>query len=111
MGSSSVESVTGGCETGMCRYGILSQHGRHLSRLSRQDGRSRDPQMWVGQQTSLEENLVADAGATGEQIKAIGISQMHGLVCVDKDQKVLHPISLWCDSRAVPYGEKAMTAR
>lgn len=32
---------------------------------------------------------------------------MHGLVCVDKNQNVLRPAIIWCDSRAVPYGEKA----
>ena len=32
---------------------------------------------------------------------------MHGLVCVDKDGTVLRPAIIWCDSRAVPYGEKA----
>lgn len=41
-------------------------------------------------------------------IKAIGITyQMHGLVLVDKDLRVLRPSIIWCDSRAVPYGEKA----
>ena len=41
-------------------------------------------------------------------ILAIGISyQMHGLVCVDKNQKVLRPSIIWCDSRAVQYGERA----
>ena len=41
-------------------------------------------------------------------ISAIGISyQMHGLVCVDKNQQVLRPSIIWCDSRAVPYGEQA----
>ena len=29
------------------------------------------------------------------------------LVCVDKNQNVLRPAIIWCDSRAVPYGEKA----
>ena len=44
-------------------------------------------------------------------IKAIGISyQMHGLVCVDKDRNVLRPSIIWCDSRAVPYGNKAFEA-
>ena len=33
---------------------------------------------------------------------------MHGLVCVDKDMNVLRPSIIWCDSRAVPYGEKAL---
>ena len=32
---------------------------------------------------------------------------MHGLVCVDKDQKVLRPSIIWCDSRAVEIGSKA----
>jgi xylulokinase len=41
-------------------------------------------------------------------IGALGISyQMHGLVAVDKSKKVLRPSIIWCDSRAVGYGEKA----
>ena len=41
-------------------------------------------------------------------IAAIGIAyQMHGLVLVDKNKKVLRDSIIWCDSRAVPYGEKA----
>ena len=42
------------------------------------------------------------------RIVAIGISyQMHGLVCVDKDLKVLRPSIIWCDSRAVDIGKAA----
>ncbi len=41
-------------------------------------------------------------------IKAIGIAyQMHGLVIVDKDKKVLRNSIIWCDSRAVEIGNKA----
>jgi xylulokinase len=44
-----------------------------------------------------------------DQIDAIGISyQMHGLVVVDSNQQVLRPSIIWCDSRAVPLGEKAL---
>src|SRR5579859_4445002 len=44
-------------------------------------------------------------------IAAIGIAyQMHGLVLVDKDQQVLRDSIIWCDSRAVPYGERAFEA-
>jgi len=43
-----------------------------------------------------------------EGIIAIGISyQMHGLVLVDRNRKVLRPSIIWCDSRAVGQGEKA----
>ena len=41
-------------------------------------------------------------------IAAIGISyQMHGLVAVDRDGRLLRDAIIWCDSRGVPYGEKA----
>lgn len=41
-------------------------------------------------------------------IAAIGIAyQMHGLVLVDKDQNVLRDSIIWCDSRAVPFGDAA----
>lgn len=43
-----------------------------------------------------------------KETKAIGITyQMHGLVAVDKDGNLLRPAIIWCDSRAVKYGEKA----
>jgi len=41
-------------------------------------------------------------------VQAIGISyQMHGLVIVDKNQRVLRPAIIWCDSRAVETGNRA----
>lgn len=43
-----------------------------------------------------------------KDIAAIGISyQMHGLVMADKEKNVLRNSIIWCDSRAVPIGEKA----
>ncbi|MCD8261417.1 MAG: carbohydrate kinase, partial [Bacteroides sp.] len=52
--------------------------------------------------------ILSESGVSGSEIKAIGISyQMHGLVCVDKNQQVLRPAIIWCDSRGVPYGQKA----
>lgn len=42
------------------------------------------------------------------KINAIGIAyQMHGLVCVDKNQKPLRNSIIWCDSRAVDIGIEA----
>ena len=34
-------------------------------------------------------------------------SRLGGTRCVDKDQQVLRPAIIWCDSRAVPCGQKA----
>ena len=58
------------------------------------------------------QQAILKANATGsynpKDIAAIGIAyQMHGLVCVDKNQQVLRNSIIWCDSRAVPYGNKA----
>ena len=67
-----------------------------------------DPQMWWDNAKLALRKIMHQAGAKGEDIAAIGISyQMHGLVCVDKNQKVLRPSIIWCDSRAVAYGERA----
>ena len=51
--------------------------------------------------TDCGHNMLAD-------VEAIGISyQMHGLVCLDTDLRVLRDAIIWCDSRGVPYGEHA----
>ena len=66
------------------------------------------PDMWWQNAKLALKKIMSDAKATGDDIKAIGISyQMHGLVCIDKDHNVLRDAIIWCDSRAVPYGEKA----
>ena len=67
-----------------------------------------DPAMWWENAKLALKSIMAETGAKGDDIAAIGISyQMHGLVCVDKEHNVLRPSIIWCDSRAVPYGEKA----
>lgn len=44
-----------------------------------------------------------------KDIVTIGIAyQMHGLVIVDKHQNVLRDSIIWCDSRAIETGEKAL---
>src|SRR5659263_45888 len=67
-----------------------------------------DPEAWwTNLQRATAEVL---KGRNGADVSAIGISyQMHGLVLVDKDQNVLRPSIIWCDSRAVPFGAKAFT--
>ena len=62
---------------------------------------------WSYFKVSLQSALHT-SGVKGEDIEAIGISyQMHGLVVVDKNQQVLRPSIIWCDSRAVSYGDRA----
>ena len=67
-----------------------------------------DPKSWWENLKLATQAVMAESGVAKDEIAAIGISyQMHGLVCVDKDNKVLRPAIIWCDSRAVPYGQKA----
>jgi len=66
-----------------------------------------NPEIWweifktaLGQLTKKGINL--------STIEAIGIAyQMHGLVVLDKDNQVLRPSIIWCDSRAVDVGDEA----
>ncbi|MDR2915377.1 MAG: carbohydrate kinase [Tannerella sp.] len=67
-----------------------------------------DPEMWWESLKQVTKFVMAEAGINPAEIAAIGISyQMHGLVLVDKDLRVIRDSIIWCDSRAVPYGEKA----
>ena len=69
------------------------------------------PEMWWEnvQQAILKAH--ATKKYNSKDIIAIGIAyQMHGLVCVDKNQQVLRDSIIWCDSRAVDIGNKAFDA-
>ena len=69
-----------------------------------------EPEMWREQLKQATQRAFALADVKNE-ISAIGISyQMHGLVCVDKEGKPLRPSIIWCDGRAVPYGNAAFEA-
>jgi len=70
-----------------------------------------DPEMWWEYVKTLTHQLITKYKIDASEVKSIGISyQMHGLVLVDKNQKVLRPSIIWCDSRAVEIGEKAFQA-
>ncbi|MGR3809390.1 xylulokinase [Jiulongibacter sp. NS-SX5] len=67
-----------------------------------------DPEMWWENTKKAITRLTSSGKFNVKEIRSIGISyQMHGLVMIDKNQKVLRPSIIWCDSRAVETGEKA----
>jgi len=69
------------------------------------------PEMWWQHVQSAILAAHAQQLYNPADIRAIGIAyQMHGLVCVDKDQQVLRNSIIWCDSRAVPLGNEAFDA-
>ena len=108
VGSSSVKASLVDADTGVCAASAFYPEKEAPIIAVKAGWAEQDPQMWWDNAKLSLKKVMADAGVTGEDIKAIGISyQMHGLVCVDKDMNVLRPSIIWCDSRAVPYGEKA----
>ncbi len=67
-----------------------------------------NPVDWWTNLKLAHEAVMHYSGVHADDIKGIGITwQMHGLIMVDKDQNLLRPSIIWCDSRAVPYGERA----
>lgn len=66
------------------------------------------PSAWWKNACLASKTVMQQANIKPTDVKAIGISyQMHGLVIIDKDFNVLRPSIIWCDSRAVPYGNRA----
>lgn len=66
------------------------------------------PEMWWEHVQKAILKIHATKKYHPKDITAIGIAyQMHGLVLVDKEQKILRNSIIWCDSRAVEIGDKA----
>lgn len=69
------------------------------------------PDMWWQHVQQAISRLSNSKGVNLKDVGAIGIAyQMHGLVVVNKEQTALRDSIIWCDSRAVPFGEKAFHA-
>jgi xylulokinase len=67
-----------------------------------------EPERWWENLKLALGDVLRKSGVEANRIQAVGISyQMHGLVVVDKDQRVLRPSIIWCDSRATEIGENA----
>lgn len=67
-----------------------------------------DPELWWTNLVAACRKILKAPGVDRQAIRAIGIGyQMHGLVLCDEEGQVLRPSIIWCDSRAIPYGEQA----
>ena len=112
IGSSSVKASLVEAQTGKCIAQDFFPKQEAPIIAHKQGWAEQDPAMWWENLRLATASVLEQAGnISRKDIKAIGLSyQMHGLVCVDKDMNVLRPSIIWCDSRAVPYGEKALAA-
>ena len=111
IGSSSVKASLVDAQSGICVASSFYPKSEATIIAVRPGWAEQDPASWWDYLKSATADVLSASSADPKEIKAIGISyQMHGLVCVDKDQNVLRPSIIWCDSRAVPYGNKAFDA-
>ncbi len=109
IGSSSVKASLVDAESGKCVASAFYPKSEAPIIAKKTGWAEQDPSMWLGNLRLATEDVLHQVNAINpKDIKAIGISyQMHGLVCIDKDMNVLRPSIIWCDSRAVPYGQEA----
>lgn len=111
IGSSSVKASLVNAETGKCVSAAFFPKTEAAIIAVKPGWAEQNPESWWENLKLATQAIIAESGANAGEIMAIGISyQMHGLVCVDKNQQVLRPSIIWCDSRAVPYGQKAFDA-
>ena len=108
IGSSSVKASLVNADSGKCVASAFYPKTEAEIIAIQSGWAEQDPKSWWDNLKLATHAVMADSGVASDEVAAIGISyQMHGLVCVDKDYQVLRPAIIWCDSRAVPYGQKA----
>lgn len=108
VGSSSVKAALVDAHSGKA-VSIAQSPADEMPMLATQPGwAEQDPDMWCSHAKESLRLAATQAGINPKDILAIGISyQMHGLVCVDKNFKLVRPSIIWCDSRAGVYGDEA----
>jgi xylulokinase len=111
IGSSSVKAALvdarSGAVTGVAHFPDTEME----IRSDRPGWAEQDPEVWWDCAARATRRLLEATGIAPSAIGGIGISyQMHGLVTVDARGEVLRPAIIWCDSRAVETGRKALEA-
>ena len=108
LGSSSVKASVIDGESGNCLASAFYPKDEMKIIAKKPGWAEQDPEIWWSNLKSAIADCNNQLGSDKKRIGAIGISyQMHGLVTVDKNNKVLRPSIIWCDGRAVEYGEKS----
>jgi xylulokinase len=108
VGSSSIKASLLDADTGKVLVSAVSPE-KELDIIAPQSGwAEQHPQNWWNNVLSATQKIKSLIRLNVWEVQAIGISyQMHGLVVVDKNNEVLRPAIIWCDSRAVQIGRQA----
>lgn len=108
IGSSSVKAALLDIETGKCLATAVSPAQEMPMHAPVAGWAEQDPELWWQEIQNATHSLRKQFSFDASLVAGIGIAyQMHGLVCVDKEQRVLRPSIIWCDSRAVEIGNEA----
>lgn len=108
IGSSSVKVSLINGENGNCVASSFHPKQEMKITAHKAGWAEQEPELWWANLKLALADVLNESKINSESILSIGISyQMHGLVMVDKNQQVLRPSIIWCDSRAAGYGEKA----
>jgi xylulokinase len=108
LGSSSVKAALLEAATGKPLASAFSPATEMKIHSPRPGFAEQDPEHWWQELIHATKLLHKKFPFDKNEIGAIGISyQMHGLVCIDKNNLPLRPAIIWCDSRSVNYGELA----
>jgi len=110
IGSSSVKASIVNGSTGKCAASAFYPK-QEMNITALQPGWAEQaPELWWENLKLAIREVLSISKIAPNNIDSIGISyQMHGLVVVDKNQQVLRPSIIWCDSRAAVYGNKAFS--
>lgn len=108
LGSSSVKACLVNADSGAAVASAFFPETEMAIEAPQTGFAEQQPDNWWKNACLASKAVLAKANVKPDEVKAIGISyQMHGLVVVDKDFNVLRPSIIWCDSRAVPFGNRA----
>ena len=111
LGSSSVKASVIDGESGKCLATAFYPPDEMNIIALKPGWAEQEPETWWQNLKKAICDCTRQLGSRRNDIGAIGISyQMHGLVTIDRDHKVLRPSIIWCDSRAVEYGERAFAS-
>lgn len=108
IGSSSVKVSLVNGENGNCVASSFYPKQEMKITAHKAGWAEQEPEQWWANLKLALADVLKTSKIDSQNIDSIGISyQMHGLVMVDKNQNVIRPSIIWCDSRATEFGDKA----
>lgn len=109
IGSSSVKASIISADTGLTKASAFYPKQEMEIMAESAGWAEQEPEAWWKNVKLSVQDVLQESGIKSDQILGIGLSyQMHGLVIIDKDHNPLRPSIIWCDSRAVVIGDKAV---